>query len=123
MPLGEMETPYRDRGAGSTSKLNTYSDGVRILLTILNLIKDQRPLQFFGWIAIALAALGIALSVPIFIEFHRTHLVPRFPTAILSTGLVLSAFILFVCGLILDSVSRGRKEVKRMVYLGIPRFQ
>lgn len=122
MPLGEIETPYRDRGQGSTSKLNTYRDGVRILFTILNLIKDQRPLQFFSWLALFFAVLGVGLSVPIFLEFHRTHLVPRFPTAILSTGLMLLAFILLVCGLILDSVSRGRKEAKRMVYLGIPRF-
>ncbi len=123
MPLGEIETPYRDRGEGSTSKLNTYRDGVRILWTIVNLIKDQRPLQFFSLLATMLAALGVGLSVPIFAEFHRTHLVPRFPTAILSTGLVLLAFILLVCGLVLDSVSRGRKEAKRMVYLSIPRFQ
>ena len=122
MPLGEMETPYRDRGEGSTSKLNTYRDGARILFTIVNLIKDQRPLQFFGWLALSLALMGVILSVPIFLEFHRTHLVPRFPTAILSTGLVLLAFILLVCGLVLDSVSRGRKEAKRMVYLSIPRF-
>lgn len=123
MPLGELQTLYRDRGAGSTSKLNTYRDGVRILLTIVNLIKDQRPLQFFSALAVALGATGVGLSVPIFIEFHRTHLVPRFPTAILSTGLVLLAFILFGCGLVLDSVTRGRKEAKRMVYLGIPRLQ
>ena len=122
MPLGELDTPYRDRDEGSTSKLNTYRDGVRILWTILNLIKDQRPLQFFTCLAVLLAVMGIVLSIPIFIEFHRTHLVPRFPTAILSTGLELTAFILLVCGLILDSVSRGRKEAKRMVYLSIPRF-
>ncbi len=123
MPLGELETPYRDRGEGSASKLNTYRDGVRILWTIVNLIKDQRPFQFFATLAAGLAALGVAISVPIFLEFHRTHLVPRFPTAILSTGLVISAFILLVCGLILDSVSRGRKEAKRMQYLSIPRFR
>ena len=122
MPVGEMDTPYRDRGEGSTSKLNTYRDGARILWTILNLIKDQRPLQFFITLALVLALTGIGLSIPIFIEFRRTHLVPRFPTAILSTGLELSAFILMVCGLVLDSVSRGRKEAKRMVYLSIPRF-
>lgn len=122
MPLGELDTPYRDRAAGSTSKLNTYRDGVRILWTIVNLIKDQRPLPFFGCLALLLASVGIGLSIPIFIEFHLTHLVPRFPTAILSTGMVLLAFILMVCGLVLDSVSRGRKEAKRMVYLSIPRF-
>ena len=123
MPLGELETPYRDRGEGSASKLNTYRDGVRILLTIVNLIKDQRPLQFFSALAACLFPFGVGLSVPIFLEFHRTHLVPRFPTAILSTGTVLLAFLLLVCGLVLDSVSRGRKEAKRMVYLANPRFQ
>ncbi len=123
MPLGELETPYRDRGEGSASKLNTYRDGVRILLTIVNLIKDQRPLQFFSALAAFLFISGVSLSVPIFLEFHRTHLVPRFPTAILSTGTVLLAFLLLVCGLVLDSVSRGRKEAKRMVYLANPRFQ
>ena len=123
MPLGEMETPYRDRPAGSASKLNTYRDGMRILWTIVNLIKDQRPLQFFSAVAAWLACTGLGLSIPIFLEFHRTHLVPRFPTAILSTGLVLLASLLLVCGLVLESVSRGRKEAKRMVYLANPRFQ
>ncbi len=123
MPLGELETPYRDRGEGSASKLNTYRDGVRILWTIVNLIKDQRPLQFFSVLAAFLFTAGVGLSVPIFFEFHRTHLVPRFPTAILSTGMVLLAFLLLVCGLVLESVSRGRKEAKRMVYLANPRFQ
>jgi glycosyltransferase involved in cell wall biosynthesis len=120
MPLGEMETPYRDRGEGSTSKLNTYKDGVRILATIVTLVKDQRPLQFFTICGIILFVLGVGLSVPILIEFHRTHLVPRFPTAILSTGIVLLSFLSMVCGLVLDSVARGRKEAKRMTYLSIP---
>jgi glycosyltransferase involved in cell wall biosynthesis len=120
MPLGELETPYRDRGEGSTSKLNTYRDGVRILATIVSLVKDQRPLQFFTITGIILFVLGVGLSIPILIEFHRTHLVPRFPTAILSTGIVLLSFLSMVCGLILDSVARGRKEAKRMTYLSIP---
>jgi glycosyltransferase involved in cell wall biosynthesis len=120
MPLGELETPYRDRGEGSTSKLNTYKDGVRILATIVSLVKDQRPLQFFTIAGVILFVLGVSLSVPILIEFHRTHLVPRFPTAILSTGIVLLSFLSMVCGLVLDSVARGRKEAKRMTYLSIP---
>ena len=120
MPLGELETPYRDRGEGSTSKLNTYKDGVRILATIVALVKDQRPLQFFTICGVILFVLGVGLSVPILIEFHRTHLVPRFPTAILSTGIVLLSFLSMVCGLVLDSVARGRKEAKRMTYLSIP---
>ena len=120
MPLGELETPYRDRGEGSTSKLNTYKDGARILATIVALVKDQRPLQFFTITGAILFVLGVGLSVPILIEFHRTHLVPRFPTAILSTGIVLLSFLSMVCGLVLDSVARGRKEAKRMTYLSIP---
>jgi glycosyltransferase involved in cell wall biosynthesis len=120
MPLGEVETPYRDRGKDSTSKLNTYSDGWRILVTILVLVKEEKPLQFFTAAAGALFFAGVGLSIPIFLEFHRTHLVPRFPTAFLSLGMVLMSFLSLVCGLILDSVARGRKEAKRMVYLGIP---
>jgi glycosyltransferase involved in cell wall biosynthesis len=123
MPLGEMETPYRDRAAGSVSKLNAYRDGIRIVLTIVNLIRDQRPLQFFASLAVVVALLGVGLSIPVFEEYSRTHLVPRFPTAILSMGLVLLSFILLVCGLVLDSVSRGRKEFKRMMYMSIPRFR
>ncbi len=120
MPLGEMDTPYRDRMEGSTSKLNTYKDGWRILFLIVNLVKQERPLQFFTLAAAVLFFTGFGLSVPIFIEFHRTHLVPRFPTAILSTGMVLMSFLSLVCGLVLDSVARGRKEAKRLAYLSIP---
>ena len=123
MPLGDVNTSYRDRGQDSASKLNTYRDGVRILVAILNLIRDQRPLQFFVWVGVACALLGIVLSVPVLLEFHRTGLVRRFPTAFLSMGLILLAFILGVCGLILDSVARGRKEAKRFVYLSIPRLR
>jgi glycosyltransferase involved in cell wall biosynthesis len=123
MPLGEMETPYKDRPAGSASKLRTYSDGLRILRTIVMLVKDERPLIFFATAGLVLFLVGTGLSIPIFIEFHRTHLVPRFPTAILSTGLVLMSFLSLVCGLVLDSVARGRKEIKRMVYLSIPLWQ
>ena len=120
MPLAEVETAYRDRAAGSSSKLNTYKDGVRILFTIVTLVKEERPLQFFTIAALILFLVGFGISIPIFIEFHRTHLVPRFPTAILSVGIVLLSFLSLACGLILDSVSRGRKEAKRMRYLSIP---
>ena len=122
MPLGELETPYKDRPAGSTSKLNTYRDGMRILFTIVNLVRDQRPLQFFAVLFAMFVVLGVGLSVPILVEFNRSHTVPRFPTAILSTGLILVAVLMLVCGLVLDSVSRGRKELKRMLYLSVPRF-
>lgn len=120
MPVGEMDTPYKDRPAGSASKLRTYSDGLRILRTIILLIKDERPMLFFSIAAAVLFVISVGLAVPIFIEFHRTHLVPRFPTAILSTGMMLLAFVALTCGLILDSVARGRKEVKRLAYLALP---
>ena len=123
MPLGEIDTPYKDRPAGSTSKLNTYTDGARILATIVQLVKEEKPLQFFSITGLLLFLLGFGISIPIFIEFHRTHLVPRFPTAILATGIVTLSFLSLVCGLILDSVARGRKEAMRMVYLGIPALQ
>jgi hypothetical protein len=115
-----MDTPYKDRPAGSASKLRTYSDGLRILRTIILLIKDERPMLFFSIAAAVLFVISVGLAVPIFIEFHRTHLVPRFPTAILSTGMMLLAFVALTCGLILDSVARGRKEVKRLAYLALP---
>jgi glycosyltransferase involved in cell wall biosynthesis len=120
MPVGEVVTPYKDRPAGSASKLRTYSDGLRILRTILVLVKEERPLQFFSLAALALLLVGLGLGIPIVIEFLETHLVPRFPTAILATGSVLLSFLSLVCGLVLDSVARGRKEVKRMAYLAVP---
>jgi glycosyltransferase involved in cell wall biosynthesis len=123
MPIGEVDTPYKDRPEGSTSKLRTYSDGVRILRTIVMLIKEERPLAFFAVCGAILFVAAILLAIPIFIEFHRTHLVPRFPTAILSTGLVLLSFLSLSCGLVLDSVARGRKEIKRMIYLSVPIWQ
>ncbi|GAC1355718.1 MAG: glycosyltransferase family 2 protein [Acidobacteriaceae bacterium] len=122
MPLGEIDTPYKDRMEGSASKLNTYKDGARILATIVQLVKEEKPLQFFTVAAAILFVTGVGISIPIFLEFHRTHLVPRFPTAILATGIVLMSFLSLVCGLILDSVARGRKEAKRMIYLAIPAF-
>jgi hypothetical protein len=120
LPLGEIETPYSERVEGSASKLRTYSDGLRIMRTIVWLVKQERPLQFFSTAALALFVVGVGLSVPVFVEYHRTGLVPRFPTAILSMGTVLLSFLSLVCGLILDSVALGRKEVKRMAYLSIP---
>jgi glycosyltransferase involved in cell wall biosynthesis len=123
MPIGEVPTRYRERPDGSTSKLNTWADGFRILRTIVQLVKEERPLQFFAVAGAALLALALLLAVPIITEYVATGLVPRFPTAILSTGLVLLAFLSFVCGLILDSVARGRKELKRLAYLSIPVFR
>jgi hypothetical protein len=117
MPIGEMPTDYRERPAGSASKLRTYADGVRILRTIVRLIKDERPLQFFS---LAGALAGIGLGLPVVVEFLRVGLVPRLPTAVLATGLVLLSFLSFACGLILDSVTRGRREMKRLAYLAVP---
>jgi len=121
MPIAEVETPYRSRPAGSTSNLRTLQDGWRILRTILLLTKEEKPLHFFGLFFAILAASAVILSVPVLITFLQTGLVPRFPTAILSTGLMLLAFLSLTCGIILDTVTRGRQEMKRMHYLSIPR--
>jgi len=123
MPVGEMDTPYKDRPEGSSSKLRTYSDGLRILRTIVMLVKDERPLLFFSSASLALFVASIGLSIPILTEYHRTHLVPRFPTAILTMGLMMLSFLSLVCGLILDSVARGRKELRRLIYLSLSLWQ
>jgi hypothetical protein len=120
MPVGEIRTYYRDRPAGSQSKLRTIPDGLRILRTILVLVKDERPLQFFSLAGLLLFFTGIGLGTPVVYEFARTGLVPRLPTAMLATGMILLASLSFAVGLILDTVARGRKESKRLVYLAIP---
>jgi Glycosyl transferase family 2 len=120
MPIGEVAARYRERPPGSTSKLRTYSDGARILFTILKLVKEERPLQFFSVAGAVLLAGGIAFGLPVVIEYFHTGLVPRLPTALLATGLVLLSFLSGAAGLILDSVARGRKEFKRLIYLGYP---
>jgi glycosyltransferase involved in cell wall biosynthesis len=123
MPLAEMQVAYRERPPGSASKLRTYSDGLRILRTILVLVKEERPLAFFAGAGVAWALLGVLLAVPVFTTYLSTGLVPRFPTAILATGIEMIAMLSFACGLILDSVARGRLEAKRLAYLAIPRWQ
>ncbi len=120
MPLGEMTTPYRDRPPGSVSKLSTYKDGARILSTIFSLVKDHKPREFFSVVALILLLAGLAIGVPVVIEFLETHLVPRLPRAILALGLILLAFLSLTSGLVLASVARGRKEAKRLAYLAIP---
>jgi glycosyltransferase involved in cell wall biosynthesis len=120
MPVGEIATAYRGRPPGSQSKLRTYSDGIRILRTILMLVKEERPLPFFSFCGFALALLALVLAVPLVLEFWETGLVPRLPTAVLSASMMLLAFLLFACGFILDSVTRGRKEMKRLAYLSVP---
>jgi glycosyltransferase involved in cell wall biosynthesis len=117
MPVGEVATAYCERVAGSRSKLRTVRDGLRILRTILILVKEERPLPFFFICGTLVLLFGFALAVPVVLEFWRTGLVPRLPTAVLSVGLVLLSFLTFSCGLILDSVSRGRREIKRLTYL------
>lgn len=119
LPVAEAPTPYRDRPAGSHSKLHTFRDGFRILRTIFMLVKEERPMQFFSGIASILFIAALALGWPVVTEFIETGLVPRFPTAILATGLILLAFISFVAGLILDTVTLGRREIKRLHYLGL----
>ena len=119
LPVAELQTPYRDRPAGSTSKLRTYRDGFRILRTIFLLVKEERPLQFFTAVAALLFVASLVLGGPIVTEFIKTGLVPRLPTAILATGLMIMAAVSFVAGLILDTVTVGRREMKRLHYLSL----
>jgi glycosyltransferase involved in cell wall biosynthesis len=120
MPVAEVETRYFKRPEGSRSKLKTYRDGIRILWTILFLLKELRPLYFFGMITLVLGSASLMLGYPLFVTFYETGQVPRFPTAILATGMVILSFLSLACGLILDSVSISRWEAKRMIYLLIP---
>ena len=120
MPVGEVVTAYGARPEGSTSKLSTYRDGWRILKTIGLLFRFERPILFFGGAGALLAWLAFILAVPLMVTYARTGLVPRLPTALLSTGLVILAFLCLFCGLILDTVVRGRREVRRLAYLSFP---
>jgi len=119
MPIAEMVTPYGSRPEGSESKLSTYRDGSRILLTIIALFKKERPLTFFTILFCLLATLSIGLATPVLFTYAQTGLVPRFPTAILATGIMLLACLSLTCGLILDTVTHGRREMKRLRYLAI----
>jgi glycosyltransferase involved in cell wall biosynthesis len=117
LPAAEIDTPYYARPTGSTSKLNTWRDGFRILNTILALYRAERPLSFFSIIGLALVIVSIVLAIPIFITYVETGLVPRFPTAILAMGLMMLASLSGAVGLVLDTVSRGRRETKLLAYL------
>jgi glycosyltransferase involved in cell wall biosynthesis len=117
LPASEVETPYYARVEGSASKLNTWSDGFRILWTIVKLYRSERPLHFFSAIGGVLALTSILLAIPIVATFLQEGLVPRFPTAILATGMMLAALLCFAAGLILDTVTRGRRELKLLAYL------
>jgi glycosyltransferase involved in cell wall biosynthesis len=120
-PIAEMSAPYFVRPRGSASKLRTIGDGMRILRLIVHLVKEERPLQFFSAIFAILAAVSIALGVPVVMQFLATGLVGRLPTAVLATGLMILAFLSFFCGLVLDTVTRGRREMKRLIYLAADR--
>ena len=119
MPVGEVETAYGARPEGSESKLSTYSDGWRILKTIVTLYRIERPVLFYGSIGALLLLLAILLSVPLVVTYVNTGLVPRVPTAILVTGMSIIAVLCFFAGLILDTVTRGRREVRRLYYLSL----
>ncbi|KAA6182610.1 glycosyltransferase [Thiohalocapsa marina] len=120
MRVAEIPTPYFERPVGSISKLHTVRDGWRILRTIVYLLKEERPLTFFSAICGVLAAGSVLLAVPVVAEYIQTGLVPRFPTAILATGMMLLAFLSLASGLIVDTVSHGRREMKRLYYLALP---
>ncbi len=120
MATAEIDTPYKERPPGSVSKLRTFRDGWRILVTILNLLRNERPLMFFSWIAVLLWLFSAVLAIPLVFEFLDTHTVPRFPTAILCTGIFLIGVIALATGLILDLVAHVRRETKRLAYLDQP---
>ena len=119
MPVGEVETAYAARPEGSESKLSTFSDGWRILKTIVTLYRIERPVLFYGSIGALLVALALVLAIPLVVTYLNTGLVPRFPTAILVTGMVVIAVLCFFAGLILDTVTRGRREMRRLYYLSL----
>lgn len=120
MPVAEVDTNYKSRPEGSESKLNTYRDGIRILLTILKLFKTEKPLAFFTIAFMVCAILAVVFATPVVETYFQTGLVPRLPTFVLSCGLILLGAILLICGIVLDTVTRGRNEAKRFAYLSVP---
>jgi glycosyltransferase involved in cell wall biosynthesis len=120
MPMAEIETRYKERPEGSVSKLNTYRDGFRILFTIAALVREERPLIFFTAVFAVLALFSLLIGTPVVLEYFHTGLVPRLPTALVAVGAMVLAFLSLASGLILDTVTRGRWEAKRMAYLAIP---
>jgi len=117
LPVSEWKTPYYARPEGSESKLNTWRDGIRILWTILRLYRSERPMEMFGALGLSLAIIAVGIAIPIFVTYFEQGIVPRLPTAVLSTGLMVIAVFSIACGLILDTVTRGRRELKRLAYL------
>jgi hypothetical protein len=120
MKIAELDTPYGARPEGSVSKLSTFRDGWRILKLVSHLVKEERPADFFGATFLALVLLSLGLGTPVIIEFMQTGLVPRVPTAILATGIMVLAFLMLTCGIILETVTTSRREMKRLAYLQIP---
>lgn len=120
MPVGEVETAYASRPEGSESKLSTFGDGWRITKTIVTLYRTERPVLFFGSIGALLLVAALLLAIPLIVTYLDTGLVPRFPTAILITGMTIVAVLCFFAGLILDTVTRGRREMRRLAYLALP---
>ncbi len=120
VPMVEVDTRYKERPQGSVSKLNTWRDGFRILFTIASLVREERPLVFFSGLFAVLALVSLIIGAPVIVEYFRTGYVPRLPTALLATGLMVLAFLSLASGLILDTVTRGRWELKRTAYLAIP---
>ncbi len=120
LPVAEVATPYYARPEGSVSKLNTWRDGFRILGTILKLYRTEKPLRFFTAIGIFLMLVSVGLAIPLVVTYLEDGLVPRLPTAVLSTGLVIVAVLSISSGLVLDTVTRGRREMKLLAYLSQP---
>jgi hypothetical protein len=119
MPIAEVTTRYRERPEGSVSKLSTVKDGVRIARAIVMLLKEERPLSFFSALALLLAVASLVLATPVVVTYLDTGLVPRLPTAVLASAVMLLSFLSLACGLILDTVTCGRKEIKRIAYLAV----
>jgi glycosyltransferase involved in cell wall biosynthesis len=120
LPVAEIETPYFARPKGSFSKLNTWRDGFRILGTILRLYRSEKPLRFFTIIGCCLALLSIGLAFPVIATWLEQGVVPRLPTAVLSMGLMILAVLSVSSGLVLDTVTRGRREMKLLAWLSHP---
>lgn len=119
VPQREVEVGFKDRPEGSESKLRTYHDGVRILSLLVNLIRHERPVLFYGMLGGLLALVGVLVGVPVIVDFLQTGLVPRLPTAVLAVGIVLLACMAWVTGLVMDGVLKARLEVRRLSYLAL----
>jgi glycosyltransferase involved in cell wall biosynthesis len=123
MPCTEVATVYKERPPGSVSKLRTYSDGAHIMMLIARLVKDERPLHFFGLSGFLCMVVAVFLSIPLLVTYLETGLVPRVPTAILSVALVIVGVLSIFAGLILDMTTKTRREMKRLIYLSLPTFR